>query len=59
MELTSMYIFRPQIRPDTILARYRNRKGHLTQNVLAVCNFDMKFTNEGNHMEPSLVLYLE
>jgi len=24
--------------------RYRNRKGHLTQNVLAVCNFDMEFT---------------
>ena len=25
-------------------ARYRNRKGYLSQNVLAVCNFDMKFT---------------
>lgn len=24
--------------------RYRNRKGHLTQNVLAVCDFDMRFT---------------
>ena len=24
--------------------RYRNRKGQLTQNVLAVCNFDMQFT---------------
>ena len=24
--------------------RYRNRKGYLSQNVLAVCNFDMKFT---------------
>jgi hypothetical protein len=24
--------------------RYRNRKGHLTQNVLAVCTFDMRFT---------------
>ena len=24
--------------------RYRNRKGHLSQNVLAVCDFDMKFT---------------
>jgi hypothetical protein len=23
--------------------RYRNRKGHLTQNVLAVCNFEMQF----------------
>jgi hypothetical protein len=23
--------------------RYRNRKGHLTQNVLAVCDFDMRF----------------
>ena len=23
--------------------RYRNRKGHLSQNVLAVCNFDMQF----------------
>ena len=25
-------------------ARYRNRKGHLSQNVLAVCDFDMQFT---------------
>jgi hypothetical protein len=25
--------------------RYRNRKGHLTQNVLAVCDFDMRFTH--------------
>lgn len=24
--------------------RYRNRKGHLSQNVLAVCNFEMQFT---------------
>ena len=24
--------------------RYRNRKGHLSQNVLAVCNFEMEFT---------------
>lgn len=24
-------------------ARYRNRKGHLTQNVLAACNFEMEF----------------
>ena len=24
--------------------RYRNRKGHLTQNVLAVCDFNMRFT---------------
>ena len=23
--------------------RYRNRKGHLSQNVLAVCNFEMEF----------------
>lgn len=23
---------------------YRNRKGYLSQNVLAVCDFDMKFT---------------
>ena len=23
--------------------RYRNRKGHLTQNVLAVCDFEMRF----------------
>ena len=25
-------------------ARYRNRKGELSQNVLAVCNFDLEFT---------------
>jgi hypothetical protein len=25
-------------------ARYQNRKGHLTQNVLGVCNFEMEFT---------------
>jgi hypothetical protein len=25
-------------------ARYRNRKGHLSQNVLAACNFEMEFT---------------
>jgi len=24
--------------------RYRNRKGHLSQNVLAACNFEMEFT---------------
>jgi hypothetical protein len=24
--------------------RYRNRKGHLSQNVLAACNFDMEFS---------------
>jgi len=24
--------------------RYRNRKGHLTQNVLAVYDFDIRFT---------------
>ena len=24
--------------------RYRNRKGHISQNVLAVCNFEMEFT---------------
>jgi hypothetical protein len=24
-------------------ARYRNRKGHISQNVLAACNFDMQF----------------
>jgi hypothetical protein len=30
--------------PPNDQARYRNRKGHLSQNVLAVCNFDMEFT---------------
>jgi hypothetical protein len=29
--------------PITEQARYRNRKGTLSQNVLAVCNFDMQF----------------
>lgn len=31
------------VRPEE-QARYRNRKGELTQNVLAACNFDMEFT---------------
>jgi hypothetical protein len=31
--------------PPNDQARYRNRKGHLSQNVLAVCNFDMEFTS--------------
>lgn len=30
--------------PDEAVARYRNRKGGVSQNVLAVCDFDMKFT---------------
>ena len=30
--------------PDEVVARYRNRKGGVSQNVLAVCDFDMKFT---------------
>src|SRR6202007_1862249 len=29
--------------PSSDQARYRNRKGYLSQNVLAVCNFDMQF----------------
>src|ERR1700733_1759785 len=29
--------------PDEDLARYRNRKGGITQNVLAACTFDMRF----------------
>ena len=29
--------------PDDALARYRNRKGGISQNVLAACTFDMKF----------------
>ena len=29
--------------PSLDQPRYRNRKGHLSQNVLAVCNFDMEF----------------
>lgn len=29
--------------PTAEKARYRNRKGFLSQNVLAVCDFDMKF----------------
>jgi hypothetical protein len=30
--------------PDDALARYRDRKGGITQNVLAVCTFDMRFS---------------
>ncbi|KAL0427355.1 UNVERIFIED_CONTAM: hypothetical protein Slati_2910300 [Sesamum latifolium] len=30
----------PTSRPN----RYRSRKGHITQNVLAICDFDMNFT---------------
>ena len=30
--------------PDEVVARYRDRKGRVSQNVLAVCDFDMKFT---------------
>jgi len=30
--------------PPADQPRYRNRKGHLSQNVLAVCNFNMEFT---------------
>lgn len=29
--------------PDEAMARYRNRKGYLSQNVLAACTFDMRF----------------
>lgn len=29
--------------PDDAVARYRNRKGGLSQNVLAACTFDMRF----------------
>lgn len=29
--------------PIQLQPRYRNRKGTLSQNVLAVCNFDMQF----------------
>lgn len=29
--------------PDNDIARYRNRKGGITQNVLAACSFDMRF----------------
>jgi len=29
--------------PDDAMARYRNRKGSLSQNVLAACTFDMRF----------------
>jgi hypothetical protein len=29
--------------PLELQPRYRNRKGTLSQNVLAVCNFDMRF----------------
>lgn len=31
--------------PENVKAIYRNRKGELSQNVLAVCNFDMRFTD--------------
>jgi hypothetical protein len=31
--------------PENIKSNYRNRKGELSQNVLAVCNFDMRFTD--------------
>jgi hypothetical protein len=30
--------------PDGAVARYRDRKGSVSQNVLAVCDFSMKFT---------------
>jgi len=30
--------------PDDAVARYRNRKGRLSQNVLAACSQDMRFT---------------
>ena len=30
--------------PDESVARYQNRKGGISQNVLAICDFDMKFT---------------
>jgi len=30
--------------PDEAVARYRDRKGGVSQNILAVCDFDMKFT---------------
>lgn len=30
--------------PDNMLARYRDRKGRLSQNVLAACTFDMRFS---------------
>lgn len=30
--------------PADIVARFRNRKGHLSQNVLAACTFDMRFS---------------
>jgi hypothetical protein len=33
----------PVFVPAKDSARYRNRKGHLTQNVLAVCDFDFQF----------------
>ena len=29
--------------PTKLQPRYRNRKGTLSQNILAVCNFDMRF----------------
>lgn len=30
--------------PDDALAHYRNRKGDISQNVLAICTFDMHFS---------------
>jgi hypothetical protein len=30
--------------PDSLLASYRDRKGCLSQNILAACSFDMQFT---------------
>jgi hypothetical protein len=29
--------------PNEAMARYRNHKGYLSQNVLAACTFDMRF----------------
>jgi hypothetical protein len=31
--------------PENIKSNYRNQKGELSQNVLTVCNFDMRFTD--------------
>lgn len=30
--------------PDNMLARYRDRKGRISQNILAACTFDMRFS---------------
>lgn len=30
--------------PDNMLARFRDRKGRISQNVLAACTFDMRFS---------------